>query len=188
MDSRRRVNSTVMRLAIFGKVFMLGSKLHLLCLLLALSLGGLCLAQEKPIPADTLITLERTVCYGPCPIYKVTITSNGTVTFEGRQNVKVKDIVKGHISREDVGSLIAAFEAASYFTLNDSYQTQKDGCPEVWTDNPSAITSIRINGKTKTISHYYGCQTGGGTAIYPNGLTYLETQIDHIVGTDKWIK
>ena len=158
-----------MQLAIFRKVLMFVSKLRLLCLLLALSLGGLCVAQEKPIPADMLITLERTVCYGPCPIYKVTVTSDGTVTFEGRQNVKVKDVVKGHISREDVGSLVAAFDAASYFTLNDSYQTQKDGCPEAWTDNPTAITSIRINGKTKTISHYYGCQTGGGTAIYQIG-------------------
>ena len=164
---------------------MFGWKLHV-TLLLSLVIGGLCLAQEKLIPADTLITLERTVCYGPCPIYKVTITADGTITFEGRQNVKVKDVVKGHISPEDVRSLIAAFDAASYFTLNDSYQTQKDGCPEVWTDEPSANTSIRINGKTKTVTHYYGCQTAGG--IYPNGLTYLETQIDRIVGTDKWIK
>jgi hypothetical protein len=45
-----------------------------------------------------------------------------------------------------------------------------------------------MNGKTKTISHYYGCQTGRGTAIYPNGLTYLEAQIDRIVGTEQWIK
>jgi hypothetical protein len=167
---------------------MLGWKSVLLCLLLSPAIGGLYLTQEKPIPADTLITLERTVCYGPCPIYKVTVTADGTVIFEGRQNVKLKDVVKGHISREDVRSLIAAFEAASYFNLNDTYQTEKDGCPEVWTDNPSAITSIRMNGKTKTISHYYGCQTGRGTAIYPNGLTYLEAQIDRIVGTEQWIK
>jgi hypothetical protein len=167
---------------------MLGSKLHLACLVLSLSIGGSCLAQEKPIPADTLITLERTACFGPCPIYKLTITADGTATFEGRQNVKVKDLVRAHISGEDLRSLIASFEAASYFTLNDAYETQKDGCPEVWTDNPSAITSIRMNGKSKTISHYYGCQTGSGSAIYPNGLTYLETKIDQIVGTDKWIK
>src|SRR6266566_6235535 len=109
-----------MRLAMFGEVGMTALKIHLLVSsLLSLAIAGSCLAQEKPIPDDALITLERTVCYGPCPIYKVTITSDGTVTFEGRQNVKVKDIVKGHISREDVGSLIAAFEAASYFTLND---------------------------------------------------------------------
>jgi hypothetical protein len=118
----------------------------------------------------------------------LTVTADGTVTFEGRQYVKVIDIVKAHIRPEDVRSLIAAFEAASYFTLKDSYKSPEDGCPEFWTDNPSAITSIRINGKSKTIFHYYGCQTGDGSAIYPNSLTYLETQIDRIVGTDKWIK
>ena len=164
-------------------------KIHLLVSsLLSLVIAGSCLAQEKPIPDDALITLERTVCYGPCPIYKLTIIADGTVTFEGRQNVKVKGLVKSRINRDDLRNLIAAFEAASYFSLNESYETQKDGCPEVWTDNPSAITSIRMNGKTKRISHYYGCQAGGGTSIYPNGLTYLETKIDQIIGTDKWIK
>lgn len=167
---------------------MLGSKRKSTALLVSLFIGGSCLAQEKPIPADTLITLERTICFGACPIYKLTVKADGTVTFEGRENVKVKGIAKGHLSGEDVRSLIAAFEAASYFALNDTYETQKDGCPEVWTDNPSAITSIRLNGKHKTISHYYGCQTGSGTAVYPNGLTYLETRIDQIVGTEKWIK
>jgi len=168
---------------------MAGLKIHLLfSLLLSLVIVGSCLAQEKPIPDDTLITLERTVCFGACPIYKLTISADGTVTFEGRQNVKVKGLAKSRINRDDLRNLIAAFEAASYFSLNDSYETQKDGCPEVWTDNPSAITSLRMNGKTKTISHYYGCQAGSGTSIYPNGLTYLETTIDQIVGTDKWIK
>ena len=157
-------------------------------LLLSLFIGWSCLAQEKPIPDDTLITLERTVCFGSCPIYKLTVDADGTVTFEGRRNVKVKGFVKDRLPRDDLRNLILAFEAASFFTLNDSYQTEKDGCPEVWTDNPTAITSIRMNHKTKTISHYYGCQTGRGTAIYPNGLTNLEAQIDKIVGTDKWIK
>jgi hypothetical protein len=164
-------------------------KIHLLpSLLLPLLFGASPVPQEKPIPDDTLITLQRTVCFGACPDYKLTITADGTVTFEGREFVKVKRTVKGRISRDDLRSLIAAFEAASYFSLNDSYSTQKDGCPEVWTDNPTAVTSIRMNGKTKTISHYYGCQTGSGTSVYPNALTYLETQIDQIVGTEKWIK
>src|SRR6266436_260433 len=155
------------------------------CFLVLVFVSRLSVAQEKPIPPDTLITLERTVCFGPCPIYKLTVRADGTVTFEGRENLKVKGTVNDRITSNDVRNLIAAFEAASYFTLNDKYETQKDGCPEVWTDNPTAITSIRLNGKTKTISHYYGCQMGRGTAIYPDGLTYLETKIDEIVGTDK---
>ena len=146
------------------------------------------LTQQVPIPDDTRITLERSICFGSCPDYKLTVAADGTVTFEGREYVKTKGIAKGTISREDLRNLIAAFDAASYFSLRDKYATREDGCPEVWTDNPSVITSIRINHKTKSVSHYYGCQAGDGTSIYPKGLTFLETKIDEIVGTAKWIK
>ena len=146
------------------------------------------LTAQQTIPDDTLITLERSVCFGTCPNYKLTISADGTVTFEGRQYVKVKGLAKGSISREDLRKLIEAFEAASYFSLHDKYESEKDGCSKVWTDNPNVITSIRIKGKSKSISHYYGCQDSRGRSIYPKELTDLETKIDQIVGTDKWIK
>lgn len=146
------------------------------------------LLPQQPIPADTLITLERSVCYGTCPDYKLTVSADGTVTFEGREYVKAKGVVKGSIPPEKLRQLIALFDEAKYFSLNDKYETEKDGCPEVWTDNPSVVTSIRINGKSKSVSHYYGCQDGRGALVYPKGLTILETQIDEIVGTQRWIK
>jgi len=144
------------------------------------------LAPQQPIPPDTLITIKRTVCYGTCPDYTVTITADGSVTFAGREYVKTKGTFKSTISRETLRQLIAEFEKVKYFSLHDRYEREEDGCPEVWTDNPSAITSIRINGKTKSISHYYGCQSKG--TIYPKDLTLLETKIDELVGTDRWIK
>ena len=146
------------------------------------------LSPQQPIPSDTLITIKRTVCYGTCPDYTLTIAADGSVTFEGREYVKTKGTATSTISLETLRQLIAEFENTKYFSLNDRYESEKDGCPEVWTDNPSVITSVRINGKTKSISHYYGCQSGHGTSIYPNGLTLLETKIDQLVGTDKWIK
>jgi len=146
------------------------------------------LAPQEPIPADTLITIKRTVCYGTCPDYTVTVAADGAVVFEGRQFVKTKGIAKSNISLDVLRQLLAEFDRVKYFSLNDRYQSAMDGCPEVWTDNPSVITSIRINGKIKSISHYYGCQTGTGGSIYPKDLTQLETKIDELVGTDRWIK
>ena len=52
------------------------------------------------------------------------------------------------------------------------------------TDMPSAITSIRLKGKSKTVSHYYGC---GDSGVLPK-LTALENKIDEVAGTQKWIK
>jgi len=39
--------------------------------------------KESPLPIFKIITLERTPCYGYCPVYKVTILSDGTVRYFG---------------------------------------------------------------------------------------------------------
>ena len=146
------------------------------------------LPPQQPIPDDTLITIKRSICYGTCPDYTVTIAADGTVTFEGREFVKTKGVAKATITREALRQLIEAFENSKYFSLNDSYRTKKDGCPEVWTDADTVTTSIRINGKTKSISHYHGCEDDQGRSTYPKGLTQLEDQIDKIAGTKQWIE
>ena len=163
--------------------------LGLLVLVVVIWVNGFArpLSQES-IPPDTLITLERTICYGTCPSYRLTGSASGAVTFEGREFVRVKGISRLNITDEKVRQLIALFDDAGYFSLKDRYESEKDGCPEVWTDNPSVVVSIRMNGKSKSISHYHGCQAGDGKSIYPKALAVLEDKIDKIVGTERWIK
>lgn len=131
-----------------------------------------------------LITLERTVCFGSCPIYSVTIASDGRVTFEGRQYTKIKGIVRGKISRKKFRQLVAQFQQTEYFSLPDRFVPGTKVCPQMVTDMPSAITSIHLQGKSKTVSHYHGCGNSGVLAQ----LSALETRIDEIAGTQKWIK
>src|SRR6185436_11964809 len=47
-------------------------------------------AQTPGVPPDTSIRLERTACFGECPVYVVTIDARGNVTFEGRHFVRVE--------------------------------------------------------------------------------------------------
>ena len=131
-----------------------------------------------------LIRLERTVCYGTCPIYAVTITSDGRVTFEGRQYTRVKGIARDRISKKKFRELVAQFQQMEYFSLPDRFAPGTPVCPQVITDMPSAITSIRLKRRSKTVSHYYGC---GDSGALPK-LTALENKIDEVAGTQKWIK
>ena len=48
-------------------------------LLLALTVN----AQDKTLTKKDSITLERGACFGTCPIYQVSVASDGTVRFEG---------------------------------------------------------------------------------------------------------
>jgi len=133
---------------------------------------------------DDTIMLERGVCFGTCPAYKLTIKSDGNVTFEGHQFTKTKGTATGKISASDFRKLVTEFEKIDYFSLLDAYTPGTKQCPQAATDMPSAETSLRLNGKTKSVSHYYGCGNSGALAK----LTELENKIDEVAGSQKWIK
>lgn len=138
----------------------------------------------QQVPQDTLITLERTVCYGMCPSYKLTISGDGAVVFEGRRFVKKLGTAQSTISQEQLRELIDRFDKMNYFALRNRYQDPEDGCGEFVTDHPSANTSIRINGKSESVRHYYGCR---GIDVLDE-LTKLEQAIDDAANTAQWIR
>jgi len=138
----------------------------------------------KQIGNDDTIMLERSVCFGTCPAYKLTIKNDGSVTFEGHQFTKTKGTATGKISANDFRKLVTEFEKIDYFSLLDAYTPGTKLCPQAATDMPSAETSLRLNGKTKSVSHYYGCGNSGALAK----LTELENKIDEVAGSQKWIK
>jgi hypothetical protein len=134
--------------------------------------------------AGDQITLERTACFGTCPMYQLTIKSDGSVTFEGKRFTKTTGTATGKISQSDFRALVSEFEKINYFSLPDAYTPGTKECLRMRTDMPSANTSIRLNGRAKSVAHYYGCDTEGGLTK----LTALETRIDEVAGTQKWIK
>ena len=156
------------------------TKRFLLVLLIScLTLTGLaaCNTEKETVDLDgVIITLERTACYGFCPIYSLTIHGDGTVIYEGEDFVETVGKAETIISIEKVEQLISEFEKVNYDSLKDTY-TEK-----TITDAPSVITSITRNEKTKTVEHYHGDFDA------PEELTGLEDKIDEIVNSERWIK
>jgi len=149
-------------------------------------------AVQTTAPKETVITLERSQCFGTCPSYKLTVYGDGPVVYEGRKFVKVEGTVNDSVTQEQLKQLVAEFERADYFSLRDTYFDATDGCPVYVTDNPTANTSLELGGRKKTVRHYYGCRekdedrTVGG--IYPKKLYDLESKIDEIVNTARWVE
>ena len=131
-----------------------------------------------------LITLERGACFGTCPIYQVTIAQNGTVSFDGHKFVKTSGAATAQIKPEDFNKLVSDFEKIHYFSLDEKYEPGTRGCGAAATDMPYVRTSIRVDGKTKSVSHYHGCRN----SEVLGALATLERKIDEIAGTEKWIK
>ena len=146
--------------------------------------GGVIGSQASEIPPDLSITLERTRCYGFCPSYVLKISATGKVAYEGRASVKLVGNAESSISQEKLRELIQAFEEINYFDLKARYESPNDGCKDWVTDGPTAITSLTINGRSKSVRHYSGCR---GIAVLA-GLEKLEQAIDDAANTQQWIR
>ena len=117
--------------------------------------------SSKDTDQITEVTLERTACFGTCPVYKVTLRSDGTILYEGREFVEMKGTYKGQVYGFD--RLARLIISQGYFNLKDKYSINA-------TDLPSAVTSVVRDGKRKTIVDY------GGTG--PIELWGIEMAID----------
>ena len=125
---------------------------------------------------DIIITLERTICCGRCPVYKLTIFGDGSVVYNGLEFVAVTGRHAANISKDTVKQLIAAFKNSEFFSLNNDY------VEFMGTEDPFAITSLTINGKKKRVRHYHGDYSA------PRQLKILEDEIDKLVCSDRWVQ
>lgn len=131
-------------------------------------------------PAGPAVTLERTPCFGTCPVYQVTISRAGTVRFVGKQHVSHQGEATAEIPAARVDSLMGALKAGGYFGFADAYVMDAPACGQYATDSPTVITSASDADRSKTIRHDYGC------AGAPPELARLERLIDDVAGTDRW--
>jgi hypothetical protein len=126
--------------------------------------------------SGVVITMERTMCFGTCPAYKLTIYGDGRVDYEGNNYVGVIGKQTGKISQEEVKELVDKFYKIKFFSLNDEYTTVGG---KIATDKPSTITSLTINGRTKHVKDNYGS---------PSSIINLEIYIDEITNSKKWVE
>jgi uncharacterized protein DUF6438 len=129
----------------------------------------------QPGAGKPMASLQRTACYGTCPIYKVTVFSDGTLKYEGERFVKKIGAATAKLSPAEVEALARAFQQADFFALADKYEKYE------MTDAPSAITSFDDGKKQKTVSHYHGDRSA------PAALRTLEDRIDAIVHIERFI-
>ena len=136
-------------------------------------------APEVAAVADA-VTLDRSPCFGTCPVYTVTLDRSGNVRFEGRRFVADSGVSSGTVPRAGVDSLFAELDAG-YFDFADSYRSGDPACERYATDLPTVITEVRLGTRTKRIEHDRGC------AGAPQALSDLEERIGEVAGVGRWV-
>jgi hypothetical protein len=111
-------------------------------LLLSLAVSG----QAQTPTNDTKITLERWGCFGTCPVYKLSISGDGSVVYQGKAYVNSEGIHKSRISRSDAQTLIQRFLDLKFFDMSDG---------GIVVDLPVRVLSVTVNGRHKELRE--GC-------------------------------
>ena len=138
-------------------------------------------SAAAPAAPFSMVTFERTPCFGTCPVYRLSVAGDGTVRFTGTNNVDSVGTYTTLISRASVASLGRAFDDARYFELDAKYGYGEANCREYGTDAARILTSIATPAKSKSIDHDLGCGN------VPARLADLYRKLDTIVGTARWI-
>jgi len=121
----------------------------------------------------TEIGLERTQCYGECPVYSVVIRRNGTFRYEGIDYVQRKGYQTGTVDEWQFHELSQFIRDAGYMQLADSYSINI-------TDLPTVYSTVVMNGKRKVIKHYANAG--------PTKLWAIEQLIDRLLADAHWDK
>ncbi len=133
-------------------------------------------AQKGKLDSEVVFTIERTGCFGDCPIYSAEIRLDGTVVYHGERFVKTEGHRTHKISPEAVQKLVKLFQKKDFLSMKDRYETNEFGMS--LTDLPTTITSFSLDGETKTVVNYFGA---------PRQLESLEDAIDRIGGLLEYI-
>ena len=160
------------------------------------------------------LSMKRSFCFGECPIYDLTIQSNGKVIFEGKKYTKTIGKTESKLEKEKIKQLITEIEKANFFSLDNAYNYDSNNCPLYVSDSSSVLLSIKLNGKEKTINHDWGrwendrptqndstdikiekdwspndikLEKDWSPKVFPQQLYNLENKIDEIVETKRWI-
>ncbi len=145
-----------------------------------IAVGAIALAACAPVETPAAegpvrITLTRSVCFGFCPAYRVTITGEGEVTYVGERFVNVTGEQHAQASRADVQRLLERFDAIGFEQLQDRYSAHV-------TDIPTYTITLERDGRSKTVVDYGGLSVG-----MPRAVRELQDEIDRVANTAQWV-
>lgn len=137
------------------------------------------LTPETPDNRDHF-TLERTACYGVCPVYTVTVDDRDVLQFRGERFVAEMGGAVGKRLPDGSYKKLAAIAKAHEFDRFDAAYPNDDvsNCPRMATDSPSVIVGFAKGDQTRTVSVYKGCSGFEGRKRFEAMVAAMDAVLD----------
>ena len=104
--------------------------------------------KVKELKKELIISLQRTPCYGTCPIYKMEIFSDGSAFYHGERFVDKLGDYEFTVSQETINYILKKAVEIGFFELEDIYTANI-------TDLTKTITFIKNCKYEKRVIDYY---------------------------------
>jgi len=146
-------------------------------------------AAAPAFAADSIV-LERTLCFGTCPAYRLRVGSDGGVHFQSRNPGDQERVATDTVDAAGFEWLLGEAQRIGFHDLPERIGEDRDLCPQTATDHPSHITTI-FGERTNRVDHYTGCYALGAELRQVEALVRLrrfESAIDSVAGAARWIR
>jgi hypothetical protein len=110
------------------------------------------------------------VCFGECPIFEMTIRSDGEASYHAEMYNNVEGQFNSTLKKSELDQLVNALEDSDFFTLPNNYSINR-------TDHPTYILSVKLkDGSIKTIEDYGPSGPEKLKAVYKNFFSLRQSQ------------
>lgn len=128
----------------------------------ALALGS-CMSIAGAPKAPETIRYATGPCFGTCPVYVVTVSSDGIGMFDGRQNVLVKSRRTFAISQDEFEQFKAALAP---YRPTGTVEYRGANCTTQATDLPSVEVAWRDEDRSDILHADFGCDMEQNQRMY----------------------
>jgi hypothetical protein len=145
-----------------------------------------CAAQVGNPPPPTAGTVEAiryetSQCFGVCPVYVLTVRSDGSGTFEGIRHTAVTGTRNFTVTRQQYSAFRSRIEP--FLPAQGERRIAEPNCTSIATDLPSVDITVTQKGPQRHLYIYYGCDMDRNEAMFealrkaPEALPQVQAMI-----------
>jgi len=120
-----------------------------------------------------VVSLQKTPCFGSCPVFEARVFSNGTAIWEGERHTARIGKYEATVPHEWLNELMAEAEAIDFFRMAVRYPLYGSALPDV----PQTITFMQNGGKQRRVTD---------NAAAPVDLVRFEKMLEEKLNTLEW--
>jgi hypothetical protein len=148
-------------------------------------------ARESPSgPVADSIVLERSMCFGTCPAYRLRLSQAGEIHFESRNPGEGGRTASDTITAATLPFLISRARAVGFFDLPQEIASDSVLCRDRATDHPTVVISVFTKDGIQRVRDYHGCfeTTEHGVLPQIRRLRLFESEIDSVLQSTRWVR